>query len=81
MVNECCLFVLLCSNINSMARMIETVRSRIDLSLILDLHAYETTSKSIPNISSHQDSHAGNGTPQHHTHIDDVSDVRGLYCK
>ena len=64
------IFVPLRSDINSMARIIETVRSRIDLGLILDLHAYETTSKSVPNISSH---HTGISTHQHHSHIDDVS--------
>ncbi len=41
------------SGINSMAKMVETLRSRIELDLILDLHAYDSTSRSIPSTPSH----------------------------
>ena len=34
------------STINSMAKVVKTLRSRIDLNFILDQHAYETSSRS-----------------------------------
>ncbi|XP_064386775.1 zinc-regulated GTPase metalloprotein activator 1-like [Halichondria panicea] len=51
------------SDINSMAKMVETLRSKIDLGLILDLHAYDSTSRSIPCTQS---SHSNDG------HINDA---------
>ncbi len=58
-------FLCTCSCINSMAKMVETLRSRIELDLILDLHAYDSTSRSIPNTPS---SHSNDGA-----HISNVS--------
>jgi G3E family GTPase len=43
--------------INSMAKIVETHRSKIDLGLILDLHAYDTSERALPQVLQNVGSH------------------------